>query len=85
MEKIDAKTVLEVFQTVMDHGSKAEEGYHLAGLTATSDVDGYTVQLTDGRVTVRVMFHNSIDIDAPGNKDARRFMKKLEQTLQDYG
>lgn len=84
MEKLDSRTALMAFQIITDNGEKADEGYTLDGLTATSAIDGYTVHLSDGKVTAHVMFHQSIAIDAPDAKAERNFLKRLENLLNTY-
>ncbi len=84
MEKIDSKTALLAFQAITEKGTKADEGYELDGLRATSDIDGYTVQLTDGQVTVHVMFHHSLKVDSPNGKATENFLRRVEALLRKY-
>lgn len=84
MEKLTARTALQVFQIITDYGEKADEGYKLEGVTATSDIDGYTVHLSDGQVTAHIMFHNSIAINSPDNRAERNFLSRLESLQKSY-
>ena len=85
MEKLDSRTALMAFQIITDKGEKAAEGYSLDGLTATSDIDGYTVQLSDGTVTVHVMFHHSIAFDTPSNRATGHFLSRVDKLIKSHG
>ncbi|MCH8552923.1 MAG: DUF3081 domain-containing protein [Natronospirillum sp.] len=85
MEKLDSRTALLAFQIITDKGEKAEEGFSLDGLTATSAIDGYTVQLTDGTVSVTVMFHHSIAFDTPSNRATKHFLSRVEKLIKKHG
>jgi len=85
MEKLTSRTALLAFQIITDKGEKAEEGYALDGLTATSDIDGYAVQLSDGKVTAHVMFHHSISTDTPNNRATKNFLSRVEQLIKAHG
>lgn len=79
MEKLTSRVGLEIFQHVMDQGVRTDQGYSLDGITAYSAIDGYTVHLTDGVVTVHLMFHHSMAIDSPNQKSTDEFLKKLSK------
>lgn len=85
MEKLTSRSALLAFQIITDKGEKAEEGYRLDGLTATSDIDGYTVQVSDGIVTAHAMFHQSLAIDTPNNRATKNFLSRVEQLIRKYG
>lgn len=85
MEKLNSRTALLAFQIITDKGEKAEEGYTLDGVTATSDIDGYTLQLSNGVVTAHVMFHHSISIDTPDNRATKNFMSRVERLIKNHG
>jgi hypothetical protein len=77
MEKLTSRVGLEIFQTISDQGERTELGYCLEGITAYSSIDGYTVHMTDGVVTVHLMFHHSMAFDSPNQKATDAFLKKL--------
>lgn len=79
MEKLTSRTGLEIFQHILDNGERNEQGYCLDGITAYSAIDGYTVHLTDGVVTVHLMFHHSMAFDSPNQKATDEFLKKLSK------
>lgn len=85
MEKLTSRTALQVFEIITEHGEKAEEGHQLEGVTATSDIDGYTVHLSDGQVTAHIMFHNTIAINSPNTQAERNFLRRLESLQKSYG
>ena len=75
--RIDAKLVLRVFQRVCDRGRRAEAGaYDYQGLRAL-DLDGYSASLSDGTVTVSILFHSRIALDTPNRRALSRFRRRL--------
>ncbi|MEX0623345.1 DUF3081 family protein [Saccharospirillum sp.] len=83
-EKIEAGNALRAFQTVIDNGTKTDEGYELDGLVANTGVDGYTVTLSDGAVTLTLMFHQSFSVDSPNARATENFIKRLDALLDKY-
>ena len=47
--ELDSKFLLQVFDKIRQHGSKNDEHYQLNGITAYTDLDGYTLALGYGR------------------------------------
>lgn len=45
------------------------------------DFDSYTVTLTDGAVTARVLFHSRVAIEAPGGRALGNFVRLLERIV----
>jgi hypothetical protein len=80
--KIDVRLALRAYQSVLEFGVRDAGGYHLEGLAATSDFDGYTVTLSDGAVTVRLLFHSQVAIDAPNGKALEKFIDRLQRIAQ---
>lgn len=83
-EKIEAGNALRAFQTVIDNGTKTDKGYELDGLTADTGFDGYTVTLSDGSVTLTLMFHQSFSVDSPSSRATENFIKRLDAVLDKY-
>ncbi|MCH8530975.1 MAG: DUF3081 domain-containing protein [Saccharospirillum sp.] len=83
-EKIEVQQALKAFQTIIDLGERTERGHELGGLIATSDVDGYTVQISDGTVTLHLMFHQKFAVDTPNRRATANFMKRLDHLLEHY-
>ncbi len=79
--KVDVRLALRAYQAVLDRGDRCDGVYHLGELTAETDFDGYTVTIGDGRVTVRVLFHSRVDIDAPSGKALEDFVSRLERAV----
>ncbi len=77
--KVRAATALRAYQTIVSEGAPCRDGHELDGLLAASDFDGYTISLSDGMVTVRVLFHNRVAIDAPSGKALEAFVKRIEK------
>nr|WP_067287214.1 DUF3081 family protein [Marinobacterium profundum] len=72
-------TALKAFNVITQHGEKSAEGYVLDGITARAEYDGYTVSMTDGRVTLYIYFHNKHKFDFERSDDLDRFMATLER------
>lgn len=83
-EKIEAGNALRAFQAVVDNGTKTDKGYELDGLTADTGFDGYTVSLSDGAVTLTLMFHQTFSVDSPNSRATETFIKRLDGLLEKY-
>jgi hypothetical protein len=83
-EKIEVGNALRVFQTVIDNGTKTDKGYEFKGLIADTGFDGYTVTLSDGAVTLTVMFHQKFAVDSPNSQATENFIKRLDVLLDEY-
>ncbi len=78
-EKVDVRQALRVFQFVSDNGTQCPGGYRLDGVTARTEQDGYSVALEDGRVCLRVGFHNSHSVDFDTRHDLDEFLAHLDK------
>ncbi|GAP73575.1 MULTISPECIES: DUF3081 domain-containing protein [Pseudoalteromonas] len=76
--EIDSKTLLRVYEHIQKHGEQTDEGKFYEGLTAFSDVDGYTVYLQGSGVLMRFGFHNTYHLDYQSDKNKEDFIKKIE-------
>jgi len=75
--EIDVHQALMVVNKITRHGTKKEEGiYHYEGLSVESDIDGYTVCLTDGRTQLTLLFHNKYEFDYPNKTALDSFMRR---------
>ncbi len=74
--EIDSKWIMRVFERIQQCGEQTDEGKHYEGITAYSDIDGYTLYLQGSGVLMRYGFHNTyhLDYDVESQKDA--FLKK---------
>lgn len=80
--KVTSRLVLAAYQVIQEQGRPAagsDVARELDGLTATGDFDGYTVSVSDGVVTVRALFHNQLDIQAPDGRALENFLKRLRR------
>ena len=75
--KVDVALALRAYQNVIDRGDRSGEGFVYEGLTASSDFDGYTVTLSDGVVSLRVLFHNKFQIEPTKGAAIDRFLTRL--------
>ena len=85
--KVTSRLVLAAYQTVLEHGAPIDHrgsGRALDGLTAVGDFDGYTVSVSDGLVTVRALFHNQVDIQAPDGRALENYLKRLQRVVEKY-
>lgn len=86
MEKhLDISKALRVYNIVATNGVKKQEKYHYQGISAWSEVDGYTVHLSDGKVTLSIYFHNKFEIEHENSKQLNAFIKKLDQIDAEAG
>ncbi|WP_144391830.1 DUF3081 family protein [Pleionea sediminis] len=76
--QLDIHKTLKIFQTIIKHGSKIDNKHRLNGVFADSDFDGYTIVLTDEKVTLTVFFHNKYQIDSPNKLAEQEFFQKLD-------
>ena len=72
--EIDVHQALAVVNKIIQHGVKKEGVYHYEGLCVESDVDGYTVWLTDARTCLTLFFHNKYEFDYPDKTALDSFM-----------
>ncbi|RUO23898.1 DUF3081 domain-containing protein [Aliidiomarina minuta] len=82
--ELDTREILAVFEKIRNHGELKDERYQLAGVTAFTDHDGYTVFMEDASVKLRTGFHNTYHLDYSSQRDAENFLKKLHQIDRDY-
>ncbi|MCP8688102.1 DUF3081 family protein [Marinobacterium sedimentorum] len=72
-------TALKAFNVIRQRGEKGAEGYVLDGIAARAEYDGYTVSMTDGRVTLYIYFHNKHKFDFERSDDLDSFMETLKR------
>ncbi len=75
--KVDVKLALRAYQHVVDHGVRDNGGYVHQGLHASTDPDGYSIALSDGTVTLRILFHHGFVLEPPQGKAIDRFLTRL--------
>lgn len=81
---LDTKVVLSVFDKIRSHGSRDGQQYHLEGITAFTDFDGYTVYLEDARVKLSFGFHNQYHFDYDNQQAFEQFLQKIEYIKTHY-
>ena len=80
--KIDVRLALRAYQNMLEFGVRDADGHHLDGLTANADFDGYTVTLSDGVVTIRLLFHSRVAIDTPSGRALEAFIERLQRVAR---
>ena len=75
--ELDNKQILAVYERIIQKGEMTDEGKHYQGVTAYSDVDGYTVYLQGSGVELRFGFHNTYHLDYEHEKHKDDLLKKL--------
>ncbi len=75
--KVTADLALRVYQKILAQAERSEAAPAWKGVTALTDPDGYGVTLTDGTVSIRVLFHNRVAIQTPSSRALMRFRKRL--------
>ncbi|CAA0097072.1 Uncharacterised protein [BD1-7 clade bacterium] len=81
--RIDIKQALRVYNKVITRGTKHTgdlgHDYTLAGLTAWSDADGYTLMLEDKDAKLTVYFHNKYNVDFHNNFALDQFLEHMDK------
>lgn len=75
--ELDNKQILAVYERIQKRGEANDEGKHYQGVTAFSDIDGYTIYLQGSGVLLRFGFHNTYHLDYEHDKHKDDFLKKL--------
>lgn len=76
---LESKFLLQVFDKIRQHGTQQDDQYNLEGVTAYTDLDGYTLFIEDNKVKLRFGFHNQYHFDYDSPNDLENFEKKLRQ------
>ena len=82
--EIDSRFILQIFEKIRENGDCKDGDYHLEGVKAYTDFDGYTVFIEDARVKLRFGFHNQYHFDYAEQAHFEAFEKKLKQIDSDY-
>ena len=80
--RFNVKNALKVFGLISERGEQVPEGYLHEGITAKAEFDGYTVSMSDVRVTLYIYFHNKHKFEFERNEDLERFINHLERLGQ---
>ena len=75
--ELDNKQILSVYERIQQRGKQNDIGKHYQGVTAYSDIDGYTIYLEGSGVLLRFGFHNAYHLDSEHDKQKDDFLKKL--------
>ncbi|WP_053982098.1 DUF3081 family protein [Marinagarivorans algicola] len=78
---INPKDVVKAYQVIRDKGVREEAGYRYKGLLAENDVDGYTVFVNDGQVSMAVYYHYKYHLDYADTQQLERFKLKIDELL----
>jgi hypothetical protein len=78
MDKVNIKTALRAFDRIREEGVERAGEYHLNGVAAGSDFDGYTITLHDDYVTLQIYFHNKFKLDFVNNRHLNTFIERVE-------
>lgn len=76
--EIDSKTILAVYEHIQKKGNNNDEGKFYQGITAFSDIDGYTIYLKGSGVLMRYGFHNTYHLDYDHLNNKEQFLTKLD-------
>ncbi|MBT0585648.1 DUF3081 domain-containing protein [Alteromonas oceanisediminis] len=82
--EFDSRYILKIFEKIRQHGEAKESEYHLGGVKAYTDFDGYTVFIEDALVKLRFGFHNQYHFEYDSKDHLEAFEKKLKQIDADY-
>ena len=81
-KKVNVGKAFRAYQKVVDLGVKEKDQYVFQGVTVWSELDGYSITLTAGRVTLRIFFHQRFSLEAPNSEEAALFLRNLERIEQ---
>lgn len=82
--ELDNKFLLQVFDKIRQYGDKKDDRYLLNGITAFTDMDGYTLYVEDPKVKLQYGFHNQYHYDYESKDDIASFEKKLKEIDKEY-
>lgn len=83
--ELDNKKLLRVFDKIRNNGKRHDdETYHLEGLKAFTDFDGYTVFIEDATVKLSFGFHNQYHYEYDNNDQLQAFEKKVDYVDKTY-
>ncbi len=77
-QTVNIRKALRVFHSILDKGERHGNEYHLNGLRAESDFDGYTASLRNDYVSLDIFFHNKFAFHYSNSKEKDRFLEKID-------
>jgi hypothetical protein len=77
-EKVDIRKALRAFGIITAEGQRTGNKYHLNGLTAYSDFDGYTITIASEYVSLDIFFHNKFSFNYSSRKEKALFLEKID-------
>lgn len=80
----EKRNYLHLFNVVISNGTKDNGTYHLEGIIARHDFDGYTCWLEYNDLTITLLFHNKYEFDYRKEETVERFFKKVDRLLSKY-
>ncbi|MCQ8878431.1 DUF3081 domain-containing protein [Pseudoalteromonas shioyasakiensis] len=81
--EIDGKHILSAYERIIQHGENTTDGKLYQGVTAFSDIDGYTIYLKGSGVLLRFGFHNTYHLDYEHDKHKDDFLQKLSNIINE--
>ncbi len=72
---------LSVFNKIVSEGEKTGSKYHLNGLNAWHDYDGYTCYIEYKDLTLTLLFHGKLALDYKQKKTLEEFYGKTKSLL----
>ena len=76
-DQFNINQALRVYDKVVTHGIKRGDKSYFQDISAWSDFDGYTIQLSYEQVTLSIYFHNKYEFEYGHSKSLDLFLKKL--------
>ncbi len=79
-QQIDTRVLLEAAQVIRENGKRKEdESYVYHQIRLVSSHDGYTISLSDSKVSITVLFHNRLQIDYQKMADLEDFYHRVKR------
>ncbi|MGL4473958.1 MAG: DUF3081 family protein [Shewanella sp.] len=83
--ELDIRWALSVAGKIRDQGTLISDSddptleYRLGEITLETDIDGYTIKLTDGRAKLTLFFHHKYELEYPDVTAMEGFMARLHE------
>lgn len=80
--KIDVRLVLQAANIVLANGEKCDGRYTYRGLYASTDYEGYNVELGNDYATVCIHFHSRYSFEYANAKEAEKFLSSIASLVR---
>ena len=82
--ELDTHLAVQAFQVLRTKGERCAGEFHYGGLKGSVDFDGYTVSLSDDRVSLTVFFKHRFTLKYSKQEDLAAFKQKIQSIVSGY-